>query len=195
MASSPSTPGRVRPSRKSQVVSSGLGHHFVSPHKARDKKKSQVLIEIPGAEAKRRRLLAQMEQLMNPQHHQVSESPSLQMNTTTNDPPDPTENSFGDSNDVEMFVPEVEPDFTPEQPPSRHRILPDKSTDTLYRSWLALIPTLVQPQVQYTARTQGQPLERVNEVISACTSLKCTGKRTTLICLFFDRKSSITLKQ
>ncbi|KAG0699785.1 hypothetical protein DFH29DRAFT_780211, partial [Suillus ampliporus] len=53
---------------------------------------------------------------------------------------------------------------------------PDKSTDALYRSWLALIPTLVQPQVQYTARTQGQPLERVNEVISACTTLKCTGK-------------------
>lgn len=176
MASSPSTPGRVRPSRKSQVVSSGLGHQFVIPHKARDKKKSQVLIEIPGAEAKQRHLLAQMEQLMNPQHHQVSESPSLQMNTTTNDPPDPTENSFGDSNNVEMFVPEVEPDFTPEQPPSRHHILPDKSTDTLYRNWLALIPTLVQPQVQYTARTQGQPLERVNEVISACTSLKCTGK-------------------
>ncbi|KAG1725307.1 hypothetical protein EDB19DRAFT_1614243, partial [Suillus lakei] len=57
-----------------------------------------------------------------------------------------------------------------------HRVSPNKSTDALYHSWLVLIPTLIQPQVQYTARTQGQPLERVNEVISACTTLKCAGK-------------------
>ncbi|KAG1722373.1 uncharacterized protein EDB91DRAFT_1063949 [Suillus paluster] len=75
-----------------------------------------------------------------------------------------------------MFVPEVEPDFTHEQLLSRRRISPDKLTDALYRSWLALIPTLVQPQVQYTTRTQGRPLERVNEVISVCTTLKCAGK-------------------
>ncbi|KAG1811362.1 uncharacterized protein BJ212DRAFT_1212187, partial [Suillus subaureus] len=66
-----------------------------------------------------------------------------------------------------------------------HCVSPDKSTDTLYHSWLVLIPTLIQPQVQYTAQTQGQPLERVNEVISVCTTLKCTGKQTTLICLLF----------
>ncbi|KAG1907553.1 uncharacterized protein F5891DRAFT_909408, partial [Suillus fuscotomentosus] len=62
---------------------------------------------------------------------------------------------------------------------------PNKSTDTLYHSWLALISTLVEPQVRYTVRTQGQPLERVNEIISACTTLQYTGKQTTLICLFF----------
>ncbi|KAG0695531.1 hypothetical protein DFH29DRAFT_879985 [Suillus ampliporus] len=185
--SSPSMPGRVRPSRKSEVVSSGLGHHFVSPYKARNKKKSQALIEIPGAEAKWHHLLAQMDQLMNPERHQASHSPTLDMKSTTNEPPLPTDNPITHLDDVEMFVPKiVEPDLFHEQLLSRHCVSPDKSTDALYRSWLALIPTLVQPQVQYTIRTQGQPLERVNEVISVCTTLKCAGKRMTLICLFFD---------
>ncbi|KAG2092122.1 uncharacterized protein F5147DRAFT_657744 [Suillus discolor] len=115
-------------------------------------------------------------------------SPSLPVNSAMKEVPDPTDNFTTDLDDMEMemFVLETVPDFTPEQPSSRHRISPGKSTDTLYCSWSALIPTLVEPQVQYTAWTQGQPLERVKEVISACATLKCAGKWTTLTCLFFD---------
>ncbi|KAG2065286.1 hypothetical protein BDR04DRAFT_1033147, partial [Suillus decipiens] len=64
----------------------------------------------------------------------------------------------------------------------------------LYHSWSALIPTLVKPQVQHTAQTHGQLLGWINKVISACATLKCAEKQTTLICLFFDCKSSITHK-
>ncbi|KAG1789411.1 uncharacterized protein HD556DRAFT_1311373 [Suillus plorans] len=195
MSLAPSTPGKARLSRKSQVVSSGLGHHFVSLYQPRNRKKSQIVIELPGAEAKWRRLLAQMEHLMNPEHHKASQSPSSPVNSTMKEVPGPTENIPTDLNlndtEIDMFGPETEPDFTAEQLPSGRRISPDKSTDALYHSWSALIPTLVKPQVQYTARTHGQPLEQINEVISACVTLKCAGKRTTLICLFFDRFSSI----
>ncbi|OJA20981.1 hypothetical protein AZE42_13843, partial [Rhizopogon vesiculosus] len=55
------------PLHGAQHVSSGLGHHFVSPKKPRDKNKTQKIVELPGVTAKRRRLLTQMEQLMNPE--------------------------------------------------------------------------------------------------------------------------------
>ncbi|KAG2139317.1 hypothetical protein DEU56DRAFT_735682 [Suillus clintonianus] len=73
-----------------------------------------------------------------------------------------------------------------ESSPHKRRILPDKSTDTLYTNWHRLIPTLVDPQLQYYARTLGQALERTQDVISACGTLSCAQKRTNLLCLFFD---------
>ncbi|KAG1888666.1 hypothetical protein F4604DRAFT_1674316 [Suillus subluteus] len=57
----------IRPTRGAQPISTGLGVHFVSPKKARDPKKTQTLIHIPGANSKHKRLLAQMAALMNPQ--------------------------------------------------------------------------------------------------------------------------------
>jgi hypothetical protein len=172
--------------RNSQIVSSGLGRHFVSPQKVRDKKKTQTLIELPGAQAKRRRLLAVMEDLMNPEH-QASKSPAPPAARVIDEPPDPGDDCVMD--DVKEFVSEEGTDFTGGQAKSKRRI-PDNSINTLYSSWSSLIPTLVEPQVKYYARTRGQPLERTHEVISACATLKCESKRTTLICLYFDRKRS-----
>jgi hypothetical protein len=39
-------------------------------------------------------------------------------------------------------------------------ILLDKSADSLYGNWRKLIPTLVNPQLKYYARTLGQALEK-----------------------------------
>ncbi|KAG1893799.1 uncharacterized protein F5891DRAFT_1195936 [Suillus fuscotomentosus] len=45
-------------------TSSGLGTHFSSPRKLRDKRKTQVLVEVPGQKAKQRQLLAKMASLL-----------------------------------------------------------------------------------------------------------------------------------
>ncbi|KAG2125734.1 hypothetical protein DEU56DRAFT_873029 [Suillus clintonianus] len=66
------------------------------------------------------------------------------------------------------------------------RVLPDNPTNILYANWQKLIPTLVDPQLKYYARTIGQGLEKTNQVISACATLSCTRKKTNLLCLFFD---------
>ncbi|KAG2124876.1 hypothetical protein DEU56DRAFT_963177 [Suillus clintonianus] len=88
-----------------------------------------------------------------------------------------------------MSVPEPESDSSPGEVPSntlKHRIWPDRSTQTLYNSWSTLIPTLVEAQLQYSARTHGKPLERIQKVVSACRTLRCALKRTSLVCLFLD---------
>jgi hypothetical protein len=186
MASSPTSGSH--PIRRRRLISSGLGCHFVSPRKPRDKRTTQTLVEVPGAEAKRRRILAAMERLMNPDHHALK-SP-LPPPLFTNSLPDPADNFIADD-DVEMSVPEPESDSSPGEALSKalkRRIWPDRSTQTLYNSWSTLIPTLVEAQLQYSARTHGKPLEKIQKVISACSTLTCASKRTSLVCLFLDRK-------
>lgn len=56
----------ARTTRGAQPTSSGLGLHFVSPKKSRDVKKTQAFVNIPGVNAKHKRLLDQMATLMNP---------------------------------------------------------------------------------------------------------------------------------
>ncbi|KAG1845948.1 hypothetical protein C8R48DRAFT_779693 [Suillus tomentosus] len=50
--------------RAAQLTSSGLGIHFSSPRKLRDKRKTQVMVEVPGQKVKQRQLLAKMASLM-----------------------------------------------------------------------------------------------------------------------------------
>ncbi|KAG1864624.1 hypothetical protein C8R48DRAFT_601821 [Suillus tomentosus] len=68
----------------------------------------------------------------------------------------------------------------------KRRTIPDKSTDALYANWRKLIPTLVDPQLKYHARTLGQALEITHDVISACATLSCARNSTSILCLFFD---------
>jgi hypothetical protein len=51
------------PSHFKQPLSTRLGIHYTSPVKPRDKKKTNSIVEVPGHEAKRRRLLAKLEML------------------------------------------------------------------------------------------------------------------------------------
>ncbi|KAG0706003.1 hypothetical protein DFH29DRAFT_980719 [Suillus ampliporus] len=165
------------PSRRSQLVLSGLGRHFISPRKPRNKRTTQTLVEVPGAEAKRRRILAAMEQLMNPDRH-ASKSPLPPPLSVTNALPDPADNFITDD-DVEIPGETLLKDL-------KRRIWPDRSTQTLYSSWSTLIPTLVEAQLQYSVQTHGKPLEKIQKVISACGTLQCASKRTSLVCLFLD---------
>jgi hypothetical protein len=184
-----SQPHKTRPTRNAQLVSSGLGRHFVSPRKPRDKKKTQTVVNLPGADAKRRRILTAMEELMNPQHQaSTSMPPNPYSLPIANQPPDSGDDMI--IYDVEMLDLPVEPEpaLKPEEAQAKRRISPDKSADSLYSSWSTLIPTLVDAQIKYSARTHGKPFQNPHEVISACATLRCTPKRMSLICLFFDRK-------
>ncbi|KAG1730036.1 hypothetical protein EDD22DRAFT_747339, partial [Suillus occidentalis] len=64
--------------------------------------------------------------------------------------------------------------------------VPDKSTNSLYKNWIALIPTLVDPVLQYFRQMQGKALENIHPVISACGKPSCTPKQMTMMCLFFN---------
>lgn len=90
--------------------------------------------------------------------------------------------------DVETFD-EPSFDILAIDTPVKRWITADRSASLLYGNWSDLIPTLIDPLLLYFGRTQGKPLEKTHSVISACAgTLSCTPKRTTLMCLFFDRK-------
>ncbi|KAG1878078.1 hypothetical protein DFJ58DRAFT_720825 [Suillus subalutaceus] len=177
------------PTRGAQCVSSGLGHHFVSPKKPRDKKKTQKHVELPGAQAKHRQLLVRMQQLMNPEPQQ-SEVPTVDAVETVSDTSQT--DAFAEIPDPDFEIPSEPPsDILGEKSPVKRRILPDKATDLSYSSWKTLIPFLIEPHLKYSAQTLATALEITPRVISACATLLCPQKRTSIVCLFFDRFTSI----
>ncbi|KAG1769968.1 hypothetical protein EV702DRAFT_1181682 [Suillus placidus] len=100
-----------------------------------------------------------------------------------------------DANEAWEDVPEPHDNCSPQSPsqstPSR-RTQPDLTSTRLYDSWKALIPTLVEIQLDYTAQTLGAPLERTPKVLSLCSSHTCAQKRTSLTCLFFDSQTLVS---
>jgi hypothetical protein len=96
------------PTRKAQVATFGLGHHFVSPRKAQDKWKTQTLVELPGAEAKCHQLLAEIKEVMKPWYEEQSSqvlSPHPSHDDTAKHPQhiENDDNTALHFEDVEMF--------------------------------------------------------------------------------------------
>ncbi|KAG1859743.1 hypothetical protein F4604DRAFT_1930462 [Suillus subluteus] len=160
-----------------QLVSSGLGQHF-----------------FPGAELRRRRLLNQMQQLMNPTSSPIEQPPAV-LGSSSGEAEVvnlPDDLDFMDVAGDDAEVPkEISSDMRTNS--QKRRILPDKSADSLYGNWRKLIPTLVDPQLKYYTRTLGQALEKTHDVISACGTHSCVRKTTNMLCLFFDRFVSINV--
>ncbi|KAG1786214.1 uncharacterized protein HD556DRAFT_1449950 [Suillus plorans] len=137
-------------------MSSGLGTHCSSPRKLRDKRKTQVLVEVPGQKAKQRQLLTKMASLLAGSVKPKETSPVLaEMEADT---------AVLEENANEAWEDILEPhDNCSPQPASQstasRRTQPDLTSTRLYDSWKTLIPTLVETQLDYTARTLGAPLE------------------------------------
>ncbi|KAG9309102.1 hypothetical protein JVU11DRAFT_10986 [Chiua virens] len=55
-----------------------------------------------------------------------------------------------------------------------------------YANWKALLPTLVEPYLQYMACTLGKPLGTILDRISLCHTTDCGLKHTKILCLMFD---------
>ncbi|KAG1879476.1 hypothetical protein C8R48DRAFT_767734 [Suillus tomentosus] len=129
---------------------------------------------LPGANLRRRYLLTQMQRLMDPTSLPTGRSPSTLLGGRLVS----EEISSHGPTELETCL-------------RKRRTIPDKSTDALYANWRKLIPTLVDPQLKYHARTLGQALEITHDVISACATLSCARNSTSILCLFFDRFVSI----
>lgn len=192
----------ARTTRGAQPTSSGLGLHFVSPKKSRDVKKTQAFVNIPGVNAKHKRLLDQMATLMNPlpvlhteNLSSVSTPPQSEAPMSIDDAnyDDPTDYIY-DANSDDYVVTADQPDQPASHPTDvehenpRHRLLPDRMSYNLHSAWKALVPTLVDAFLKYSARTHGHPLPEARPVISACAKRGCAQRRVSIICLFFDRK-------
>ncbi|KAG1727949.1 uncharacterized protein EDB91DRAFT_1239464 [Suillus paluster] len=169
------------PTRGAQWVSSELGQHFVSPKKPRDKKKTQKHVELPGVQAKHHQLQARMHQLMGPEPKQTEVHAAVETISQAD--------AFADIHipDPDFEISSEPPfDVPAEESQTKCRILPDKATDSLYSSWQTLIPSLAKPHLKYSERTLATALDITPNVISACATLSCPQKHTSITCLFFD---------
>jgi len=145
--------------RRAQLVTHGLGQHFESPRRSRDKTRSNTTINVPGQASKRRYALARLAQLQSTTAADTSESCDHESYSTDF----PWENEAIDDfvmdeeyvpSDTDYTMQDGEPDIGETQPTiSNRRIIPDPPAERLYGSWKSLIPTLVLPFLNYTSRT------------------------------------------
>ena len=180
--------------RRAQLVTHGLGRHFESPKRLRDKIRTNTVVNVPGQPSKHRYALARLAQLQSTTDADTSESCDHEAYSTDF----PWENEAVDDSvmdedyvpsDTDHSMQDVEPGISETQPIiSNRRIIPDLSAERLYSNWKCLIPTLVLPFLNYTSRTLGKPLPPHLPYISLCKQTDCERKVTKIICLLFDRK-------
>ena len=182
-------------SRRAQPVTHGLGRHFESPRRSRDKTRTNATVNIPGQASKRRYALARLAQLQSATASTGTPGTCDHESSSTDIP---WENQDDDDFvKVEEYVPkdtdhimqDGELDIDETQPTmSNRRVVPDPSAERLYSSWKSLIPTLISPFLNYTSRTLGKPLPPFSPHISLCKQNNCERKATKILCLLFDRE-------
>lgn len=186
--------------RAAQQVTKGLGHHFQSPRRPRDKTKTQALVHVAGQANKRRRLAARLEQ--------------LEGKTPFSPPAASSANAFDQTDyDHEENIDQMDQDYTPSDAEVEHeeqadvstqdhdghpvvhpqrRILPDPPAQRLCMSWKVLIPTVIVPYLSYVSRTLGRPLPAIPASLSLCKHNNCMSKSLNILCLLSNRKLQIT---
>ncbi|KIN99430.1 hypothetical protein M404DRAFT_30479 [Pisolithus tinctorius Marx 270] len=162
-------------------TSFGLGQHFSSPTKRHNKRKTQTNVIIPGQSAKWQCLLQQLSDLLN---HKSSPSP---LSTINSPPPEPTiPDALDDTDTIQHSGDELSPKDVADYS------MPSVAVDRLYDNWMAVIPTIIEPYLQYMAETVGKPLITYDKPLSGCQA-GCELKHSSLLCLYFDRFATVTV--
>lgn len=175
---------RKRPTRAQQPATSGLGLCFASPHKRFDKHKSKTLVVPIGQDAKRRRLEAELEALLNDTEtedatgDEVSfQSPAFVDNDAPLSPPAPP-NTLPDN-----------PNVIPDETSKSRRISPDQASRNLYNKWQEVLQKLVEPFLDFISKSCGKVVQPAEILETTCCEPACARKTGTILCLFQSRKS------
>ena len=151
----------------------GMGQHFSSPKRRRNKRKTQTQVVIPGQDAKRQCIRQRLDDLLNPKLP-VPPSPitnNSPLNETVEDVPGDTDSiRHGDDHANEEI---------------HHNSMPGVATSRLYDNWHAVIPTIIELYLHYLAETIGKPLTRPDAMLIGFHG-GCEPKCTSLLCLHFD---------
>ena len=177
-------PSRARASQP--ITTKGMGVHFSSPRKKRNKKKTSTIVTIPGHALKRQKLHDEIEALLlapSSIEPSVSENHSFQAASPIPEPTEPQENLPMELEDTSTFESEVHCDSA-----AAERVRTPCTTSSLCASWKAIIPTIIEPFINYTAATVGKPLSVLSPSISSCVAHCQEQKSTAVLCLCFDRK-------
>ena len=180
--------------RRAQPVTHGLGKHFESPRRPRDKTRTNAIVHVPGQASKCRYALARLAQLQSTTAADTFESCDHEPDST--DIPwekDVVDDSVMDEeyvpSDTDYNMQDGEPDIGETRATTSNRcIIPDPPAQRLYSNWRSLILTLIIPFLNYTSRTRGKPLPTFLPYISLCKQNDCERKVNKVLCLLFERE-------
>ena len=176
------------PTCASQVITTrGLGRHYTSPRKPRDKKKSRMTMPVPGHASKQQKLLDKLHDLLAP----PSEPKQPPCNTAMAMSPilQPEEPLEAHPTELEDLLVMSDSEDVSHGTTVQHicTTRPTARSISACAGWKALIPTIVDPFLKYTAATLCQPLVALGPHLSLCTLSCQEQKLTAILCLFFDR--------
>jgi len=154
-------------------TSSGMGQHFSSLKRQRDKRKTQTEVVIPGQSAKRQCLLQRLDDLLNRKlpipPFSVSNNPLLDKNV---------EDASGDTDPIQYGDDPIDEDI-------HHNSMPSVATCWLYDNWTTVIPTIIESYLHYLAETIGKLLTSPDTALFGCHG-GCKPKPSSLLCLYFN---------
>lgn len=166
------------------ITTKGTGLHFSSPRKARNKKKTSTAVNIPGRSFKHQKLLDELQDLLAspPLEPGPSENHSFQAATHIPEPMEPQDSLQMELEDAFTF------DTVTCDSAAVECVRTSRSTSSICASWKVLLPTIIEPFINYTAATLGKPLSVLTSSLSSCIAHCQESKSTTVLCLCFNRK-------
>ena len=185
-------PPPKHPTRGEQPVTTGVGLAFSSPRKRRDKNKSVTVVLPLGQGAKRRRLQKELHEL------QAKACAALEDNSMAGPEVDLDilnvchdddnvcydSNLEGHANDPSQAGLFKLPDADTAQPCPR-RAFPDDNANTLYKRWAEILPTLMNPLLEFITKTTGTIIQPIASLKSVCQG-ECKKRVSKILCLFHD---------
>ncbi|PPR02787.1 hypothetical protein CVT26_009398 [Gymnopilus dilepis] len=155
------------------------------------------MIPCLNFEAKQARLESQLQALLAFAEDITSGSPDGSQPAHDAAPPDANnaEDMWEDINETNasgsIVPPVMEPKLRMDPVPKKKHLTPDQAALNLYAKWRALLPTLVDPYLAYSAGTTGKklrPLEGASFDGKRCVAgAPCERKETSVLCLFWDQ--------
>ena len=158
-------------------TTAGMGQHFSTPKKRRNKKKTQAHVILPGHSAKQQHLLQHLDDIFNNKSCEPLLSPPTVFSPDDGiiDPSSPVDDT--------LFQ------HLADEPRHEDIISSDSvwsiTADRLYESWSTVIPTIIESYLCYLTDTIGKPLLTHDASLHNCHR-DCEPKRSSLLCLYFD---------
>ncbi|KAI6001143.1 hypothetical protein EDC04DRAFT_2973545, partial [Pisolithus marmoratus] len=152
-------------SRSSQpITTKGMGRHFSSPRKARNKKKTLATVSVPVHAFKHQKLLDKLASLLAPLPSESGLHVHSDATSPIHHPMEPPE--LIEPEEIMVDSEEASPaDVTVEY---TSIVRPTKKSISLCESWHAVIRTMIEPFIKYTTATLGKPLPLLCSPLSSC---------------------------
>jgi hypothetical protein len=165
-----------RRTRAQQPSTLGLGQMFISPRKRFDKHKSKTFVVPIGQDAKRRRLAAQLQALLEETDDEKDNMPDVILE-------EPVAFEMWNDNPLPPS-PQPLPRTVPDTTPKPRRILPDETAHKLYKKWDKELFKLVDPLLAYISRSCGKVVHPTTALETTCLEPLCMRKTGVILCLF-----------